>query len=76
MTFLDVRVGDVVRLRKKHPCGGFDWEVYRTGADIGLICQTCNRRLMLPRDKFRRAFKSLLHRAEAVAVAAAPAAED
>lgn len=63
MTFLDIRAGDVVRLRKRHPCGGVDWEVVRTGADIGLVCQTCRRRLMMPRDKFRRAVKTLVHRA-------------
>ncbi len=33
---MDLRIGDVVRLRKKHPCGGFEWEIVRVGADIGL----------------------------------------
>ena len=35
---VDFRMGDIVRLRKAHPCGGFDWEVVRLGADIGLEC--------------------------------------
>jgi hypothetical protein len=56
---LDVRVGDRARLRKPHPCGGWDWEVTRIGADIGIRCLTCGRRVMLPRAKFERQVKSL-----------------
>lgn len=41
--FLD----DVVRLRKPHPCGGYEWTVVRLGADIGLVCSTCGRRVLL-----------------------------
>ena len=37
-------IGDVVEMRKPHPCGGVTWEVVRVGADIGLCCQTCGRR--------------------------------
>jgi len=40
---LDVHLGDVVRLRKPHPCGGYTWEVVRLGADIGIKCLTCGR---------------------------------
>ena len=60
---VDIRVGDVVRLKKRHPCGGWEWRVVRTGADIGLVCTTCGRRLMLPRDKFRRSLKRIVARA-------------
>lgn len=56
---MDVRVGDRVRLRKPHPCGGDEWEVTRIGADIGIRCLTCGRRLMLPRPKFEKQVKSL-----------------
>ncbi len=59
MTYLDIRVGDVAHMRKQHPCGGWQWEVVRTGADIGIVCTTCRRRLFLPRDKFRRSLKKL-----------------
>ena len=45
--------GDVVALRKAHPCGGTDWEVTRVGADIGLKCLVCGRVIMLPRHEFR-----------------------
>ncbi|MEE8162673.1 MAG: DUF951 domain-containing protein, partial [Anaerolineae bacterium] len=42
---LVVRLGDVVRLRQQHPCGGYEWEVVRLGADIGIKCRTCGRRV-------------------------------
>jgi hypothetical protein len=45
-------IGDVVEMRKPHPCGGVIWEIVRVGADIGLVCQTCRRRVLLPRRKF------------------------
>src|SRR3990172_5456394 len=38
---LDLRLDDVLRLRKPHPCGGYEWRVVRLGADIGLVCTTC-----------------------------------
>lgn len=59
---LDVRLGDVVRLRKPHPCGGYTWEVVRLGADIGLKCQTCGRRVLLPRRQFEKRVKTLISR--------------
>ena len=63
---LDLRVGDVVRLRRKHPCGGFGWDVVRTGADIGLRCQTCGRRVLLDRPTLRRRAERLLERGPAL----------
>lgn len=57
---VDVRIGDVVRLRKPHPCGGYEWEVVRIGADIGLRCATCGRRVLLPRRVFNRRFKAFV----------------
>ena len=60
MTFIDIQVDDIVQFRKQHPCGGWEWRVFRTGADIGIVCLTCQRRLMLPRDKFRRAVKKVV----------------
>lgn len=59
---VEFRAGDVVRLRKPHPCGGFDWTILRIGADIGLKCQTCGRRLMLPRRELERRMKSFVSR--------------
>jgi hypothetical protein len=54
----------VVRLKKPHPCGGFDWTVVRLGADIGLTCQRCGRRVLLPRRDLERRLKTFLSRAE------------
>lgn len=54
MNHILVDSGDRAILRKPHPCGGRDWIVTRTGADIGLQCATCGRRVMLEREEFER----------------------
>jgi hypothetical protein len=53
----NVQVGDVVEMRKGHPCGTNRWQVYRIGADIGLRCLGCQRRVMFPRRQFEKAVK-------------------
>ncbi len=55
-------LGDRLRLRKQHPCGNFDWEVVRLGADIGLRCEKCGRRVLLPRSEVERRTKQVLPR--------------
>lgn len=62
---IDVQVGDIVRLRKPHPCGGYDWEVVRIGADIGLKCQTCQHRVLLTRREFEKRLKTFVQRTQA-----------
>ena len=57
---LEIHVGDKVRMRKPHPCGGYEWEITRIGADIGMRCLTCERRVMLPRGKFEKRVKAVL----------------
>ncbi|HEX9116938.1 MAG TPA: DUF951 domain-containing protein [Anaerolineae bacterium] len=64
MPYEDIRLGDVVRMRKPHPCGSFDWTVVRLGADIGIRCCRCEHRVLLPRSRFARQVKSLISRAE------------
>jgi hypothetical protein len=59
---LDIRVGDIVQMRKTHPCGSDRWRVYRMGADVGIRCLGCDRRVMLPRRKFERGVKRVLPR--------------
>jgi hypothetical protein len=59
----NVRLGDIVRLRKKHPCGSFKWEVVRLGLDIGLVCQGCGRRILLPRSTFDKRVKRVVDQA-------------
>ena len=55
-------VGDVVEMRKEHPCGGKQWELYRVGADIGITCLTCGRRVLLTRRDFTRQAKKFVRR--------------
>ncbi|HWO74243.1 MAG TPA: DUF951 domain-containing protein [Dehalococcoidia bacterium] len=61
-TVLELALGDIVRLRKPHPCGGGDWEVVRLGADIGLRCLTCGRRVLLERAVLERRMKQMVSR--------------
>lgn len=63
---IEIRLGDTVRLRKPHPCGGYDWEVVRLGADIGIVCLSCKRRVLLDRSVFEKRLKSFLSRAPEV----------
>lgn len=58
--YVEINKGDIVRLRKKHPCGSFEWEVVRTGVDIGLVCQGCQRRVLLPRGTFNKRLKTVV----------------
>jgi hypothetical protein len=62
MPIVDFRLGDVVQLRKPHPCGGMVWQVVRLGADIGLRCDTCGRRVLLPRATVERRMKKFVQR--------------
>ncbi len=64
MTYTDIRLGDIVQMRKPHPCGSAQWEVVRLGADIGIRCQGCGRRVLLPRSQFTRQVKLLVSRNE------------
>ena len=59
---VDVQVNDVVRLRKAHPCGGYEWQVTRIGADIGLKCLTCGRRVLLDRPTFNKRVKAVVRK--------------
>lgn len=54
-------VGDVVKMRKKHPCGADEWEVMRTGVDFRIRCTGCGRVVMLPRPKFEKSVKKIVN---------------
>lgn len=54
------QLGDRVQLRKSHPCGGDSWRVVRVGADIGLQCERCERRVQLERPVLRKRLKKVL----------------
>ncbi len=53
-------LGDIVKMKKKHPCGSFNWEVVRMGADIKIKCQGCGRLVMLPRSEFEKKMTKVL----------------
>jgi hypothetical protein len=61
---MQVELGDVLRLRKPHPCGSYEWEVVRLGADIGLLCLGCKRRVLLSRRELDKRVKGLVSRRE------------
>jgi hypothetical protein len=55
-------VGDIVKMKKVHPCGSDQWEITRTGIDFGLKCLGCGRRVMIARPKFEKAVKAIVPR--------------
>ena len=59
---MEINLGDVVRLRKQHPCGGDEWEVVRVGTDIRIRCLKCQRYILLERGTFERRVKAFLSR--------------
>jgi hypothetical protein len=61
---LDLRIGDVLQLRREHPCGSREWRVVRLGADIGLVCAGCGHRILMDRLDVERRFTSWVSRAE------------
>lgn len=56
---MDVRVGDVLIMKKAHPCGENRWQVLRIGADFRLKCLGCGREIMDTRQKFEKQIKSI-----------------
>ncbi len=56
----DLQIDDRVRLRKPHPCGGYEWKVVRLGADIGIECLTCSHRVLLTRRELNHRIKKFL----------------
>lgn len=59
---VDLRIGDRIRLRKRHPCGSHEWAVVRLGADIGLVCEGCRHRILMDRLDVERRFTEYLER--------------
>jgi hypothetical protein len=56
-------VGDIVRLKKQHPCGSYEWEILRVGADFRLKCHICGHQIMLPRKNVEKSTKELIKKA-------------
>ncbi len=61
---LTLLLGDIVRLRRAHPCGGDEWLVDRLGADIGLACRTCGRHVLLERTSLERRILAFVERGD------------
>ena len=67
---LELFLGDVVRLRKPHPCGGDSWLIDRLGADIGLRCRGCDHRILLERAALERRLVAFVSRGDPALTAA------
>ncbi len=59
---VELRIGDVLRLRREHPCGSREWRVVRLGADIGLVCGGCGHRILMDRLDVERRFTGYVER--------------
>ncbi len=60
----DYDLGQVVRMKKAHPCGANVWKIIRLGADIRIQCLKCNRSVMIPRARFEKRVKKILSEEE------------
>lgn len=73
---LELFLGDIVRLKRRHPCGGEEWLIDRLGADIGLRCTACGRHVMIERPQLERRLAGFVRRGDPVLTAAVrPAVE-
>jgi hypothetical protein len=61
---MEIKQGDIVQLKKNHPCGSDRWQVVRTGADIGIVCLGCRHKIMLERSSFEKRIKSFVSKGE------------
>jgi hypothetical protein len=74
---IDLLLGDVVRLKRTHPCGGDEWLIDRLGADIGLRCRRCDRHVLIQRRTLERRIVEFVSRGDAaLSAAVTPVARD
>lgn len=57
---MDIQVGDILKLKKQHPCGAKEWEVLRIGADFRLKCMGCGHQIMIPRRQAEKNVKDII----------------
>ncbi len=57
---MDVRLNDILVMKKSHPCGSSQWQVLRTGMDFRLRCCGCGHEVMLPRSKAEKSIRHIL----------------
>ena len=60
---MEIEVGNIIRLKKKHPCGSMEWEVLRTGADFRLKCLGCGHQIMVPRKPVEKNVRQIREKA-------------
>lgn len=60
---MDFKVGDIIKLKKEHPCGANEWEVLRVGMDFRLSCNKCKHQVMVPRKLVEKNFKGYIKKA-------------
>lgn len=60
----EINVGDIVKMKKVHPCGNDEWEVLRVGMDIRIKCLKCGRMVLMPRPKFEKGMKKAIKTVE------------
>ncbi len=56
---MDIQVGDILKLKKQHPCGSREWEVLRIGADFRLKCMGCGHQIMIARRQAEKSVKEI-----------------
>ncbi|MCT4685985.1 MULTISPECIES: DUF951 domain-containing protein [Vallitalea] len=56
---MDIKVGNILHLKKQHPCGSHEWEVLRTGIDFRIKCLGCGHQVMIPRKKLEKNIKNI-----------------
>jgi hypothetical protein len=55
----EISINDILQLKKPHPCGSYEWKVVRLGADIGLVCCKCDRKVLLSRRELSKRLKKI-----------------
>lgn len=56
---MDIQVGNIIKLKKQHPCGSHEWEVLRIGADFRIKCLGCEHQIMIPRKTIEKSVKEI-----------------
>ena len=56
---MDFEVGDIIRLKKNHPCGSYEWQILRVGMDFRLKCMGCGHQIMIARKKVEKGIKQI-----------------
>ena len=58
---MDIRIGDVVRMKKQHPCGSYEWEILRVGMDFRMRCAGCGHQVMMPRKPAEKYIRQIVN---------------